>query len=612
MTKDVQHIRRSQFVHTYGPGSIIESRNGPRLIPAIDKGLSGFYFSREKLEMFEITDSRLSVALKNITGKPTRIFALPSNLSLGKSEQTGIYRTQIFPTWRICYGRKKNHMPVLYNSYDSRTGRERFCPVCGKSDESSAVRFVAACIDGHLDEVPWNYAVHHGSGKGCDTDYFLWDAGGSSLSDIKIKCPKCGATTDMGNIYRLHFKCTGRQPEREEPKSKSGPFYTEPKRPERCDKKMKVVQRQSTSLHISQTLTLLTIPEFDTNISGILQRPEISAAIASILTSPYNNPCSGGMKMEDLLAWIRSHPQIPDVPFAAIEKYILEYGIRNFCNLFSKLHDSDRSFMDFIYEEFESLLGAPDMPPTPNFSMAPGESFKVDILPKLDIHPITKIRTITAQIGYYRVPYTDSAGGDEPEYISSAVQTRDHDGWWYPGFEGIGEGVFITFSDREFSEISESRAYGEWSGIFFPTPRIGDKDSEGAEVQGTPLFVWLHTLSHSIIKVLSLYSGYSSSSLHERVYVDRTAKNGGILIYTTSPGEDGSMGGLVEVVEKFDEILKRALENLRICSNDPLCSDVRQTGEKLNGAACHSCLLISETSCAYRNRWLDRHIVLGD
>jgi len=124
--------------------------------------------------------------------------------------------------------------------------------------------------------------------------------------------------------------------------------------------------------------------------------------------------------------------------------------------------------------------------------------------------------------------------------------------------------------------------------------------------------VWLHTLSHALIMAISLHSGYSSASLRERVYIDRDADNGGILIYTTSPGEDGSMGGLVGAVDIFEEILERASGRIGLCSNDPLCAEVRKTPERINGAACHSCLLISETSCEHRNMWLDRHIILGD
>jgi len=174
MTKEVaQGIRRSQFVLTYGPGSLIETTDGPRLIPSVERGLmENFRQGGEILQEFEIKDSRLSIAVGSGSGVDSRIFSLPSNTALGRPENQGIYLTKAFPLWRICYGRKgkKPHaqQPMLY--YAGPRGDP--CPVCGTPEDSSAVRFVAACIDGHLDEVPWDFAVHNGDM--CRQRYFNW------------------------------------------------------------------------------------------------------------------------------------------------------------------------------------------------------------------------------------------------------------------------------------------------------------------------------------------------------------------------------------------------------------------------------------------------------
>ena len=130
----------------------------------------------------------------------------------------------------------------------------------------------------------------------------------------------------------------------------------------------------------------------------------------------------------------------------------------------------------------------------------------------------------------------------------------------------------------------------------------------------SPLFVWWHTLSHALIKSLSLSCGYSSASLRERVYVDDLGR-GGILIYNTSPGDDSGMGGLVDVVynkKEFYRVLENAMNTIRVCSNDPLCSSVKINDDAVNGSACHNCLLISETSCEHLNTFLDRHFFIGD
>jgi len=613
MVRDVQHIRRSQFVLIYGPGALIESKNGPRIIPSINHGLGGL-FSKDEFQKFEITESRLRIAIRNLTQRDARVFSLPSNASLGKPDTRGIYHTYVFPVWKICYGRRGGHpknLPVLYSGIE--------CPVCHRRDDSSAVRFVAACPDGHLDEVNWNYAVHRdrNCNQRCRPPYYYWRTGGSSLSDIVVECPRCGCRTDMGKIYSLDFECSGRLPEKESPSHRIGlPSITKPKRPykEKCDQKMKVLQRQSSSLHIPETVTLLTIPEYDNAISNILQRTAVSSAVDAILNSPLK-PCEGGIDIEDLISWIRSSltGRIPDESIQVVEEYIREKGIFIFCELFRHLHNEERTFIDFVYEELESLLAGPRT--TDNFSMSPPrriQSRPGDVIPDIDVYPVEMLKTITAQIGYRRMPYTkrDPATGriEIPKLISSGVYLVD-DSIWYPGFEGRGEGIFITFSDGNIPEFSESRAHEEWRRYGGSSNLTG---TPWGDIPREPLFVWLHTLSHALIMAISLHSGYSSASLRERVYINRNADNGGILIYTTSPGEDGSMGGLIGAVDIFEEILKMASERIRLCSNDPLCSEVRKTPERINGAACHSCLLISETSCEHRNMWLDRHIILRD
>ena len=43
---------------------------------------------------------------------------------------------------------------------------------------------------------------------------------------------------------------------------------------------------------------------------------------------------------------------------------------------------------------------------------------------------------------------------------------------------------------------------------------------------------------------------------------------------------------------------------------DPANYNEEIGNNKVNGAACHNCLLISETSCEHRNTLLDRHLFI--
>jgi hypothetical protein len=118
---------------------------------------------------------------------------------------------------------------------------------------------------------------------------------------------------------------------------------------------------------------------------------------------------------------------------------------------------------------------------------------------------------------------------------------------------------------------------------------------------------------------IALDCGYPASALKERVYAHASAPGSmidrcGLLIYTASAGAQGTLGGLVSVAPRFSEILGAALRRAEICSNDPICADHEpdgHTGDRAtHGAACHSCLLVAETSCEARNLFLDRSLLV--
>lgn len=58
--------------------------------------------------------------------------------------------------------------------------------------------------------------------------------------------------------------------------------------------------------------------------------------------------------------------------------------------------------------------------------------------------------------------------------------------------------------------------------------------------------------------------------------------------------------------------MRRALTDARHCSADPLCAERLPQGpaDFLHGAACHVCLLVSETTYERGNRFLDRRFLV--
>lgn len=115
---------------------------------------------------------------------------------------------------------------------------------------------------------------------------------------------------------------------------------------------------------------------------------------------------------------------------------------------------------------------------------------------------------------------------------------------------------------------------------------------------------------------MSLECGYSASAIRERIYC-ASAKDSlpmaAILLSTGSPGTEGTLGGLVGEGRRFDMHLRRALQLGGLCSNDPVCAmhvPTDRSERHLDGAACHGCLYIAESSCEWFNRHLDRALVV--
>jgi hypothetical protein len=89
----------------------------------------------------------------------------------------------------------------------------------------------------------------------------------------------------------------------------------------------------------------------------------------------------------------------------------------------------------------------------------------------------------------------------------------------------------------------------------------------------------------------------------------------GILIYTAAPDSEGTLGGLVDLGNPafLGRHLQQALESMRVCASDPLCSEHAPSsdGRGIHGACCHACLFAPETSCERGNRYLDRSVLVG-
>ncbi len=556
-----QPIRPTQFITTYGPGAILDTLRGPRLIYSLaDSTLFGESSSPVEYEIKE-------PALQQMLPEHSRIFRLPSNADRGLEDNVAMYQTAAFPMWSLCTVHS-----VLYRSkYPSR----KACPRCPATSEGAAweqareqaVSFVQACPEGHLDEVSWSYLLHKESGRAdCQPEFIEWHGSGGPLRGVRLVCPGCKASVGFGDLYHRDHTCRGRFPEHR------GAV------PAGCSASARISQRAASDLYLPEVRTALTLPQVDSDLHRALRHDSVFSQLELMSRMV---PTLG----EEHWAMALTGARVPTEIREQIERASLEQrgeALKRVLDESVSLTESEARGL-----ELRALLdsGPTGRPRTANFELDAQGAREFSLGPmRLKVTPVNRLRMVAAQVGYRRLNGTVVECG-----LQHGSQT------WFPGVEQFGEGLFLEL-------VTPPRDTG-------PAWNAWRTRAEGTgEDSDAPLLVWWHTLSHRLIRALSVDSGYSAASVRERLYYD--GERGGLLIYAVQPGGDGTLGGLVALVPRFDRILASALEGLETCSNDPLCGDQAVSASRQSGATCYACCLLSETSCEMRNLSLDRRVLL--
>lgn len=613
MNKKTQDLRLSEFIYNYGPGSIIETTNGSRIVPDLKIGLfeQNAHFSPLKTEIY---DKRMS--MQELNGG--RIFRLPLNETSDNKHIS--YHTKQFPTWKLC---TNNHVDdsgkncsILFKGYE--------CPNCGRSDYSEPIRFITVCSKGHMDDINWHSVIHDTKSNNKEI-YYRWYGGSSSLSDVRIECAKCGKCKTLKDVYSTYLSCSGRSPEKESLSNNKPVKHF-------CKEKAVVIQRQASSSRIPNLITFFSIPPLISELHGIIDKNESLKSFLYIFFNKRMKNLNNNMDKE-----YTNDDQINRILKSEIEglleirvidsrefQEITKLDLKELKDIFQQVTECNYSENDDGYlQEFHALKTGSRKGIPVNKTDIKEKSF-MEINPNklleikanginFEIVPISRLRTVTVQKSFMRLP------GETSEPVDIGAEYNDEKERWYPGMEHFGEGIFITTKENEVPKIKPNikdtweKAWSEketYKNMLF---RTKTKD------ELRPEFVWWHTLSHLIIRTISIYAGYSSASIRERIYIDKTNNkgkaSGGIVIYTTQKGADGTLGGLLSIAssrDKLKKVIHEAFELSKSCSNDPLCREVNKEDKLYLGAACFACLMISETSCEHRNLWLDRRILWND
>ena len=423
-------------------------------------------------------------------------------------------------------------------------------------------------------------------------------AGGSGLGALKVECKRCGDFKSLNHLVRPEAlgKCRpesgidgGRQPWQRKDEGQT------------CEEDVRVVQRGDSNLHYPQTISALDIPESN-NTEDSETRAELLARLSTheivgFLRGLYANGHSDPSPM-------KKFADEQNVPIDIVEELVLGIEVQEPETEFEGNEE------ELLRQEEYPILLSPDSFNTPKFkgtSYKPSRNeFGVSLSASIEsISLIHRLREVRVFRGFHRVK-PGGASHMVPASLSG-------DSSWLPACEVFGEGIFFQFNQSRITDWMSTLSDRENLHFQALCRRIDDQKI-GFLPKPRPELILLHGFAHILIRQLCFECGYASSSLRERIYVDGEQMRG-VLIYTADGDSEGTLGGLVRQGEsdRLPAVILRALHSASWCSGDPLCRESENQGMAgLNRAACHACLLVSETSCELANALLDRRLLVGN
>ena len=586
-TRPHGQIRQSQLITTFGPGSMMDLPDHSVLIGGLD------HWSGDKEE---IVEPRLLDKLKQAMGvNELKMHSPPADHGDPTKPPNGVVAWQ-FPEWFITQnaifsedGKAKFRSRRLVHR--TALSRGSFIDRDKKRQHVVPVRFVRACKHGHIGDIDWIKFLHD-ENECSKKPSRLWldelDTSGD-IASIQVRC-ECGTRRRLkeavGFVSKALGKCDGARP------------WLGPASRVKCEQINRLLIRTASNAYFSQKLSVISLPKRNETISNAVDQawPFIEAADSV-----------GEIKDYRKLAQVRD--VIKDFKD---EEIWSEIEARR-----SGVSDDNRTVKQ---AELETLIAAQDELGNDK----PDGDFFARALPKKywdkpwmegveRIVLVHRLREVVAQIGFTRF---EAASPDIEGELEIGVERADiaREISWVPAIENRGEGVFIQFSKKSIDEWAarkDVQNYGEKLINGFAVWKA-EHQSSNREFPGLP-FVMLHSFSHLLVTAMSLECGYPASSIRERIYSIGDVGYG-VLLYTGSPDAEGTLGGLIQTGRQIHTHIKQALDYGELCSNDPVCANHNPQNPHerrfLHGAACHGCLLISETSCEQFNDYLDRSLVV--
>lgn len=598
----VGDIRPSQLLYSYGIGALADLPGMSVIVLGVD--------SWDKGKCRLVHEPRLLQALRAELGDQVKELRLAPAVEDEQGSAGGniSYKigipVSIFPTWVRCSACNRllqvDSSEVQFHADTFRPEQSHHyhanCLSNKRRPKVLPVRFMVACKSGHLHDFPWISFVHRDQPCFAPILRIIDDSATGDATQITVTCTSCNTSRRLVEAIGERGKetlpaCDGHHPHL--------PAHTG----EDCQEELRTIAIGASNLWFPNVISALSIPKALAGLAELVQQRWSTFVLAEseAEVGAYKKSLDRDGKLGDLKAMSNTE----------IWQCIVQ--IR------SADESQERNLTDLKGPEYAVLAGGSPIS-TGDFRLryvAPPAGYE-HLIQRVGL--VERLREVRALTSFSRLEAPGDGVSAEVDQASRKAPISASKLSWVPVSEVRGEGLFIQFSEEQVSswcDLSSVRSREQQlrdAHVMWQKKR--KSTNPGAGFPGIR-YVLLHSFAHALMRQLALDCGYTSASIRERVYAQDEAISvepmAGVLLYTAAPDSEGTLGGLVSLGDPavLGRHIAQALEGLATCASDPLCSEHKpEVDGSLHGAACHSCLFASETSCERGNKYLDRATIV--
>ena len=600
---ELGELRPSQLIFTFGIGSLVDLPNMSAMVMGLDDWDPRYCKEIEEDRLVAAIQKRLGPQLNKLYLPPIK----PESLEHDPSAPGVGVPVVPFPRWQRCSlcdtlaTVESGVFKLVQDAYrpDKTEYVHQGCLKSqgGKPPSAISVRFLQACREGHLTDFPWLTFVHKGNVPCRPATLSMREFGASGdASDIVVKCHSCDMERRMADAFdpEAKYSCPGHHPHLRLIEND-------------CKEEAKPILLGASNSWFPTALSALSIPRATDKLGKLIEEQWAKLTNATSISKV-------GFYREEQQNYPSLIPlftdYLDDQIWAAIEAKRAGSKQATIPPEDLKLPEWQVfSNPDFAAENKDFKLRR--VSPPNGF-----ESFFEDTV------LVERIREVRALLGFTRIE--SNADFAEATVLKDGRLTKlcRESPKWLPASEVRGEGIFLRIREKAFLDWENKPEVQQLQHDFLDSHKawrsLRKLESLLEGFSGIRL-VLLHSLAHALMRQISLDCGYTAASIRERLYSRQPGEDGGpmagILLYTAAADSEGTLGGLVELGNPITlgRHLEQALESMRLCASDPLCSEHRPDtlGRTIQGACCHACQFAPETSCERGNRYLDRSVLVN-